>query len=354
MRTRILLAGLLAAGLLLAACGKQPAGQVPAADNNQPDPPEAAAQPPTEQTGPVALRFGQSGIVGRARVTVQAPGWSTEDTPIGEDVQWAVFQVTWEALADRVTTPKFLVEMGGGEQFTREVSYDSGGQLLLTELDTGDRVSGIVSFAIPAERGKLIIPGESEGNRLEYAFAPSGRRPAKAKVGAKVHQPTAAAEAAERVALDQRMLEWNKLIEGMDQSQRIPLARWDNRLLIGYLNTWLHDYPTEEPAYPQPWHNSIPAAEGVLEAPGSPLAPTGTTVGDTSYLEDITGEGIYKGDTGDRTRYWWGFVERGKAQNAGVAGVVQREIVHLRIRFFRDSSGIDHALIKVLKTPPLG
>jgi len=56
---------------LLAACGKQPAGQVPPTDNTpQPDPPEAAAQPLGERTGPVALRFGQSGIVGQARVTV--------------------------------------------------------------------------------------------------------------------------------------------------------------------------------------------------------------------------------------------------------------------------------------------
>jgi len=349
------LALLLVVGTLLAACSGQQGTptQEPTKptdpttiNNNQPDPPEAASQQPE-------LAFGRSGSVGGATVTVQAPYW-TKATPYGTEpgFQQALFQVTWEATRDRMVTPTFTVTMDGGEEFTRNPLFGSNGsilsgvqwegdQLILTELDTGDWVRGVVAFVLPRERGTLYVKGDDGAPILAYRFGPESTASKPSGYGSKVVNRVDD-PAAVRQAMNERYAAWNQLTAEAADDYRIAKLRWSNEELIDYVNYWLHDEMIEERSYPYPFTGNPEAAQGVLYETGSPLLPTGTSVQDVCRFP--SGEGIYEGAEGDHTRLWWGWIScRG-----------QYELIHAKFRYFRDAQGLDHAVVELLKTPPLG
>jgi hypothetical protein len=349
------LALLLVVGTLLAACSGQQGTptQEPTKptdpttiDNNQPDPPEAASQQPE-------LAFGRSGSVGGATVTVQAPYWGKPpDYGTEEGFELAVFKVKWEATRDRVVTPTFTVTMDGGEEFTRNPSFASNGaiqtspiwegdQLILTELDTGDWVNGQVAFVLPRERGTLYVKGDEGAPVLAYRFGPDSTGSLPSGYGSKIiNRPPD--PAAETQALNERYAVWNQLVAEANEDVRVAKLRWDNEELFDYLNFWMHDEIVEERSYPYPFTGNPDAAQGVLFETASPLMPTGSSHRDVCRLNE-PGQ-VYKGDAGDHTRYYWGWVTcRG-----------QIETIHAKLRYFRDAEGIDHAMVQLLKTPPQG
>jgi hypothetical protein len=334
-------------------------------DNLQPDPPEAAHEAPV-LSGPQAARFGAVEEAFPWKVTVQQPGWSDQIPEFTEPgFAWLVFQVTWEPLPTAnnavpwAATPSFWVQAGGGEEFIRNYGWQPSRQLILTGLEPGEHASGLISFLVPKGRGKLIMPLPVDNNvTFEWSYTDRGGPPGDGSVAAKTTSEDVGAHLSD---LEGRMQSWNELLADVPASQRVPLERWDNYNLLNYLNTYLHDLPAEADGL-QPYDGNELTASGVLEDNPSPLFPHGNGHGEQCQLPSGPGADyqgsrpeVYRGDAGDRTRYFWGFVTCPWLDGPhGEPGQRGTQLVHLRIRLFRDSTGLDHAVIRVLKTPPLG
>jgi hypothetical protein len=316
---------------------------VPTSSTAAADPQEAASQ----QT---EVALGQAGSVGGAEVSVDAPYWTkASDYGTEEGFQQALFQVTWKAIRDRVTTPTFTVTMDGGEEFTRNPLIASNGailggvqwegpQLPLTMLDTGDQVRGVVAFVLPHERGTLVVTGDTT---ITYRFGPDSAASRPSGYGSKIiNRPVD--PATETQALNERFAAWDTLTVDALDDVRVAKLRWDNDQLVDYVDFWISKEMTEERSYPYPFTGNPEAAQGVLYETGSPLLPTGTSERDVCEFQGD--HGFYRGGPGDHTRLWWGWIFcRG-----------QYELVHARFRYFRDAQNIDHATVALLKTPPLG
>jgi hypothetical protein len=135
-----------------------------------------AAAPAPEAEGPTKLAEGDSGVthdvLGKqtARITVR----NVREVRDPYDLvtgRWVVADVKVTALADNIFTPDIYVLDSKGTKYTQSFMAPDGTRYLdPTSLQSGQSISGVVAFELPAAHGRLVVPHSDGEPQLVWRF----------------------------------------------------------------------------------------------------------------------------------------------------------------------------------------